>query len=372
MLTRRDLATLAAGSLAACQSKRPVGFAGHAFVANQAGGAVAAVDLTALAVVRHILLEAGPTELVTHSLRPIVYALTPSTGRVHEILADRLGVGRQVHLGADPQGIRVAPGGGSLWAMLPKDRQMAEVQLDRLRAVRRVTLPAAPVDFAFAPMGTPAEGALAVSLGGTGQVAFIANGSVGGVIELGGHIGKLQFRRDGKLLLAADLASRQIVAYDLVRKRVAVRLPLAVRPDHWCLKSDGGQLFITGEGADAVVTVYPFSTEIGSITLAGRTPASMAASANPDYLFVANPNSSDVTIVNIQTGKVIAVSPVGRGPCFVAVTPDSEFALVLNKDSGDMAVLHIPTISARRNKSATLTTMIPVGSQPVSAVVRGV
>jgi hypothetical protein len=54
------------------------------------------------------------------------------------------------------------------------------------------------------------------------------------------------------------------------------------------------------------------------------------------------------------------------------VTPNAEYALVLNRRSGDMAVLHIPTISRGRARSAPLFTMIPVGSQPVSAVIRGV
>jgi DNA-binding beta-propeller fold protein YncE len=67
---------------------------------------------------------------------------------------------------------------------------------------------------------------------------------------------------------------------------------------------------------------------------------------------------------------MIAAVYVGTQPCYIAITPDDQFALVLNKVSGDMAVLRIGAIVAKRNKSAPLFTMIPVGVEPVSAVVR--
>ena len=114
--------------------------------------------------------------------------------------------------------------------------------------------------------------------------------------------------------------------------------------------------------------------------LAGRQPGAMAVSSDPDnpYLFIASPSSGDVSILNADH-KMIAVVSVGAEPCFITTTPNSEFALVLNRKSGDMAVLRIGTITprarlqglpARALKSASLFTMIPVGSGPVSAAVQ--
>ena len=97
----------------------------------------------------------------------------------------------------------------------------------------------------------------------------------------------------------------------------------------------------------------------------------MAASDGvPGYLFVANPTSGDVTILNITTRRVIAVASVGAEPGYIAITPDNQYALVLNRKSGDMAVLLITPNLGNRQKSAALFTMIPVGSKPVSAAVR--
>jgi DNA-binding beta-propeller fold protein YncE len=132
-------------------------------------------------------------------------------------------------------------------------------------------------------------------------------------------------------------------------------------------------LFVTGEGVDVVVIVYPYNSfEIAETVLAGRAPGAMATSHS--MLFVASPQSGDVSILSIvpsSYGKVIGVAQVGADPGFVAITPDDQYALVLNRKSGDLAVLRLAAITPRY-KSAPLLTVIPVGSRPVSAAVRGV
>jgi YVTN family beta-propeller protein len=100
----------------------------------------------------------------------------------------------------------------------------------------------------------------------------------------------------------------------------------------------------------------------------------MAASTSPAYLFVANPKSADVSILDIETSSVLAVTPVGSEPACIVITPDDQYALVLNQASGDMAVIRIPNVTRaageqRRWKKGPLFTLIPVGSKPVSAAV---
>jgi YVTN family beta-propeller protein len=145
-----------------------------------------------------------------------------------------------------------------------------------------------------------------------------------------------------------------------------------VRPDNFCFNADGGQLFVTGDGLDAVVVVYPYHTpQVAETVLAGRGPGPMASSdTRPPYLFISNPPSGEVTIMNVTTRRVVAVAAVGGEPGFVAVTPDQQYALVLNRTSGDMGVLRIHPNIANRWKSAGLFTMIPVGSKPVCAAIR--
>jgi DNA-binding beta-propeller fold protein YncE len=152
---------------------------------------------------------------------------------------------------------------------------------------------------------------------------------------------------------------------------LVTHLPLALRPDNLCFKPDGGQLFVTGEGLDAVVIVYPYHTpEVAETILAGHGPAAMAATNT--YVFIASPQAGSVSILTIGSKQVFAVVSVGSDPGFIAITPEEQYVLVLNRKSGDVAVLRAAEIQPNRSRQAPLLTMIPVGSRPVSAAVKSV
>jgi len=128
------------------------------------------------------------------------------------------------------------------------------------------------------------------------------------------------------------------------------------------------------------VVVFPYYTPyVAETVLAGHAPAAMASTFSvppwvPQYLFVANPKSGDVSILDITARSVIAVTPVGAEPGQIILTPDDQYALVLNQGSGDMAVLRLANIMRaasdfRRSRKGPIFMMIPVGSKPVSAAI---
>jgi DNA-binding beta-propeller fold protein YncE len=364
----------------ACSSRPTAGYRGYAFVANEDGQAVAAVDLQVMAVARHIALDASPSQVVAAQTRPSVYALTPATGSVHEIQSDRLSFKRKVAVGSSAVSMGLDAREGALYVLAREPRALMRVSLDSFQVEGRMGLPtpsdstgAGPVDFAIAPDGKTA----AVSDGGAVRLIDLASGRVGDPLGEG-DFGAVRFRFDGRTLIAADRGERRLSLYDVASSRLITHLPVAVRPDNVCFNGDGGQLFITGEGMDGVVIVYPYNTpEVAETVLAGHAPGTMAASAA--FLFIASPLSGTVSILQIATHRVIGVVSVGSDPGFVAVTRDDEYALVLNRKSGDVAVLRVGAIGASKDilprdslKKAALLTVIPVGSRPVSADVRGV
>jgi hypothetical protein len=361
---------------AACSRRhKSTGYRGYAFIANQDGDALVAVDLEVMAVERHIALGDAPTQVLAAVSRPVVYALTPGTGSVHEVQVYRLSATRKVTVASSAVSIRLSPDERSLYVLAREPRALISVSLDSFRVEWHLPLPEEPVDFAVAT----AEGA------GVSKFSRAAVSSARGVwlVDLGarqvsgplkeGDFGAVQFRSDGKILLAANRGERLLSLFDAASGRLLTHLPVSLRPDNLCFSQDHGQLFVTGEGMDAVVIVYPYhSLEIAETVLAGRAPGAMAASNS--LLFVASPQSGDVSILSIAPsayGKVIGVAQVGTDPGFVAITPDDQYALVLNRKSGDLAVLRVATITPRY-KTAPLLTVIPVGSRPVSAAVRGV
>src|ERR1700722_6087195 len=137
MLTRRTFAFggLAGGlgALAACGRHSKVrGFPGYAFVANQEGGAIAAVDLQVFAVARHIRIEGSPTAVLAHPKLGRVYALTPETGSVHEILTANLTFSRRLKVAGEALQMRLGPQGHTLYVLCRRPRQLVRVALEPL------------------------------------------------------------------------------------------------------------------------------------------------------------------------------------------------------------------------------------------------
>jgi YVTN family beta-propeller protein len=376
VLTRRTVVVGGFGALTACTRPKAKGFSGYAFIANSEGGAVAAVDLEVFAVARHIRVDGAPTAVVAREKRARVYALTPENGSVHEIRTGNLTFASKLQVASSAITMRLSPSHRNVYVLCRDPRKLVALAFEPMRVDWELPLPADPMDMDVSPDGS----LLAISYGPAHALSFVdlARRQAFPVLRTTGEIGTVRFQSDSRQLIAANVSERMLSVYHTLTRRLIVHLPLAVRPDHLCFNADGGQLFVTGDGMDAVVVVYPYYTpQIGETVLAGHNPGAMAASASPGYLFVANPKSGDVSILDIETRRVVAVTPVGTEPSYIIITPDDQYALVLNQASGDMAVIRIQNVTRavteqRRSRKGPLFMLIPVGSKPVSAAIVGI
>jgi len=350
-------------ALAGCARKKGTGFRGHAIVALEESRAVAFVDLTAFAVTARVPLKASPSLLVNNPKLGSVYALVPSAPALEEINILRHAVSRHASLRSVPVDLQV--GKEHTWVLCADS--LIPLDTASFTAGKGIPLPAPAHAFDLSSK----EPRAAITLAdGSLVLVDLAKGTIVSRRRLSDDLGDVRFRNDGRYVLVADRSRRELTVLDAESAATVVQLPLALRPDNLCLKQDGGQIFLTGEGRDAIVIAYPYRTEIAQTSLSGRAPGAMAVSEAPDFLFVANPQSGSVTIFDINTQHVVAVTAVGADPRQIVITPDQQYALVFNRGSGDMAVIRIPAIQAGRAKSAALFTMVPVGARPVSAVVR--
>ena len=365
MVSRRAFLALSAAALS-CGRRVTPGYRGYAFVANADGPAIAAVDLEALAVARHIPLDAPPEQVIASQTRPAVYALTPSTGAIHEIDSEHLRFRRKLPVASQAISMIMSNDERSLFVLARDPRALLRIALDSLQVSQRIALPEEPLSFDIAAGGKTA----AISFGSSFRFVDLESGKLSEPSGAGDY-GVVRFRGDGRWLIAADRAGPRLSIYDVESTQLISNLPLAVRPDNLCFNADGGQLFITGPGLDGVVIVFPYHIpEVAETVLAGNAPGPMGASGA--FLFVTSPQAGVVSILEIRNRKVVGVVPVGSDPECVVVTRDDQFALVLNRTSGDVAVLRIASIQPNPMKKAALLTVIPVGSRPVSADVRPV
>lgn len=379
-ISRRALIAAAAFS-AACQKPKATGILGYCFIANYTGRSVSVLDLSRFRVRTHIPLDAAPCEVVAPVKPARAYVLARENATVYEIDAVSLAVSRRIRLGNEAASMRLSRNGDSLWVLLRDPAALVEVPIASMRAERRITFPAPPD--AFELSRETADACILTRSGRTLAIASLDEASLTRTIVSTTEPSLVSFRSDGRHLIAGSEAARSVTIYDTGTGRTVVTLPLGLAPRHFCSTRDGGQLYITGDGMDAVVTVYPYRTEVAETRLAGHAPAAMAVSeaapgnTTPALLMIANPDADRVTVLDVETGKLAALVQVGRGPGQIVITPDRQYALVLNENSGDVAVIRIFSLAGnqtgggrvKRYKSAPLFTMVPVGEKPVGAAV---
>ncbi len=373
-ITRREWlgGTLA---LAGCNRHLATGFPGNAIVSSEIEHTLSAVSLERFRVTRQLKLEAAPSQVLAVPEPPLVLCLLPGRGTVLAIDNEAVSIRHRVRTGDESLAMLPDPDGKRVWILNKSPASLVAVDLATFRTEAHVRLPGTPASL-------DVHGKIAaVSLPERHEIAIIENDRVARTIVTGIAQEMICFRTDGGVVMAGDPQSQMLAVGDPSSGQLLVKLPLPMKPRRYCYKSDGGQLFITGEGVDSVSIVWPYQTEVDQTILAGRSPAGMAVVG--DYLFVTNSDSGDVTVIAISNRRVVARIPVGQEPQEVIITPDEQYALVLNRKSGDIAVLRVPSIVQWGNdinkaapnsqyvrmRPAPLFTMVPVCAGPVSATI---
>jgi len=268
MISRRGLLLASAGALA-CGRRKATAYPGYCFVANRQGRNVAVVDLSRFRVRKQIALDAAPVLVVAHPAKPIAYALAPANGTVYELDAATMAVSRRLRAGSTAVEMRLAPDGRALWILYRDPPALVEAPLDSLKATRRIRLNSAADGFDLSADG---RAAVACRQDKTIVLASLDTARVERTIAWDSPPEFARFRTDGKLLLAANAAGRSIAFFDVASGRILVRLPLPFEPRRYAITPDGGQVFLSGPGMDAVAIVFPYNTEVWQTVLAGRAP----------------------------------------------------------------------------------------------------
>ena len=141
-------------------------------------------------------------------------------------------LGRHARLGGPAIAMRMAPDGRSLWVLSREPWALVNIPLESFRPGHRIRLPAAAADFDISQ-----DGLLAAAFPAEGRAGFAspAAGAIERMAPAGPAPSTVRFRKDGKMLLAANRGARTVTAIDVASARVAVHLPLPLEPVHFCV-----------------------------------------------------------------------------------------------------------------------------------------
>jgi YVTN family beta-propeller protein len=359
---------LLAGVLAsACGRKRGTRYQGWLFVASGAEKEIAVADLSSFRRVATIPLPCAPDQLFQSGGR--VFATCREGRALLEIDVDNFRVAGRIGLPGKPFAARLLADSRTAIVLTAEPDSLLRIDLANRRIATRLPLPGTPGDLdmngLLAAITLPAKNTIVrVSLSPSTTTLKLASAT-----DVGVSCDAIRFRRDGKTILAGATAAREIVAIDALSGKFLTRLPLPVAPSRFCFNGNGGQMFVTGTGADALAIVSPFQNEVLETILAGRTPYGMAVSEPRNLLFVTNPETGDLTILDIETRGVSASVHVGETPGDVLLTPDGEYALVLDQRSGNVSVVRITTVLDRKVKTKPLFTVFPTAADARSPII---
>jgi YVTN family beta-propeller protein len=354
---------LATSVLAACSRKRGTRYQGWLFTASGTQRSVVVSNLAQFRPVTAIPMAHAPDQLAYSRNR--VFALSREGGELIEIDPKLLQIAGRMALPGRPVSFRMLPNGDSAVVLTEEPAAILQVDLGRRRVTARLPLssPAGAVDVNGNLL------ALTIPSGNALLRVTLPGLKVAGETPVGVPCETVLFRGDGKTILAGSTTARQIVTVDAVTGALLVRLPLPIAASHFCLNRDGGQMFVSGAGEDSVAIVSPYQNEVGETMLAGRTPGAMAVSPTQNLLFVANPTSGDLTILDIDTRHLAASVHTGGYPGEVLITPDGEYSLILDTQSGNVSVVRISTVLDHKIRTKPLFTVFPTAANAHSAVI---
>jgi DNA-binding beta-propeller fold protein YncE len=358
-ITRRGL--LLSLPLSACSRTRAPRYQGWLFVGSEAEKGIVVADLAEFKRVVTIPLSEAPRRILVCPAG--VFAACSGTQALYRIDPARPKVTGKIGL----------PGTVAASAMLGESAS-ASVLLDHPPALMTIdlssgkTLASVPLPAGLAPLGIAVSPDLVAVAAGHQILRFSPkSGALLGQTDVASAPGPILFRNDGLTILAGLPDTKEIITLDAATGGLLNRLPLAIAPRHFCFNPDGGQMFVTGSGLDALVIANPYQNEIDQTISAGHEPGAMAVQAQQNILLVANP--SNVTLLDIDTRRLAATVAVNGPPGEILVTPGGEYALSVSQDSGDVSVIRLATVLDRKQRTKPVFTVFPTGAGLRSAAI---
>ena len=217
-----------------------------------------------------------------------------------------------------------------------KQATLVVVLLDRVNSYLGIVDPAAGKMVARVPTGPDAH-ILAVSE--DGRLAYVANTN--------GHGRTIP---DGDSISVVDIAARKEIR----------RVDAGFGTSPLDIQTAGGKVYFSASGYKALGVYDPARNRVGYFGLGQDGPGNFIISPDLKTIFVVNPESNNVSIVeNFVEGPVLRFPPkptdwrhtevpVGNGPSGIAMSPDGKEVWTINEEKGAGAsIINVATRMVR-------------------------
>lgn len=329
-----------------------------AFVANNQGNSVAAVNLTSFQVVASIPVPPAPEQLAVRP-RSLELWVVSASGTVSAIGFPVLRVVHSRRVANKARSLVFSPDGRRAYVLDPSEGQIVFLDCDHLQELARVRLGGKPSSLSLTPDGKT----LIVADNTLNQLRFVEADSRRelGAVKVGKGPGAMVVLPDSSEVFVADTGEKKISAVDVASRQLLAHIELASPATSLTLKPDGGEIFALSAEGSALIVLDAFHDNVEQTLTTGLRPVAGAIRRNSSAFYIATAGDGNVTALDVQTRNVLAVTHVGTELSALALTPDERFLAVADAASSSLAILRTDTLS--------LVTTLPVGARPVDVVV---
>jgi YVTN family beta-propeller protein len=356
------------------------------------GGAGVAVAMTGLRDERPqpaaAPLAATPPVTAPSASAPAAAAPVPSTvARVPLALRAaslaRPAVAGTITVGAEPEGVVVAPDGRTVYVANQSSRILSVVDAAtrrvtevRLRNTPRFVTVSRDGRLVFVSMyekDMTGSGVAVVDAAGRRVLRYLATGvqpytlAVGpddrlwvpihsrGRVEVYPVAGEREDARidvppnphavafSGSLMraFAANHESNTLSVIDMRTDRLIRSVPVSRSPHSVAVSPDGRRALVAGYEANTADLIDTATLKRTGPFPVGRKPQSVAFARDGAHAYVVNEGDNTVSVHDARTGAITSTVRVGRSPRTIAVSPDGRLAYVTNGDDDTVTVLRI-------------------------------
>jgi YVTN family beta-propeller protein len=170
-----------------------------------------------------------------------------------------------------------------------------------------------------------------------------------------------------KILYAVTKENNSLYAIDLMTKSIVSQNILGGEGYTCILSPDRKTLFVSCWGCDKIVVFDTYLQKITGSIAVGDNPNDMCITSSGQYLFVANANDNNVSVIDTRQLKVIETlnsalypdAPIGSTTNSVALSADQKTLYVANADNNCLAVFDVSIPGKSRGRGFIPTAWYP-------------
>lgn len=284
----------------------------EAYTANLHADAVSVVSIKDNRVVATIAVGKSPSSLALTADGKFLYVTNSESDTLSLVDLTARKVVKEIAVGEGPEAVSLAAGGTLAFVANYRSDTVSVVETSAQSVIKNLPVGASPTAVSSSPDGKHVYVANADSA----TVSIIdasLKQTIGNPIQVGVSPSSIVASPDGKNIYVADRDVGTILKIDTVKQKVVGKPIWVGSSSGIALSPDGLHLFVALEDSD-VVAMVDTSTGlmVGRPVSVGSVPCSVALSSDDQWVYVANRESSTISVISADRFGASFASLVGE------------------------------------------------------------